>query len=154
MSEGKHIVKSFNLDHTKVKAPFIRLADKIISPSGKDIIIKLDLRFAQPNKEFLDMPSTHTLEHLLATYLREDKKYHIIDFSPMGCQTGFYLTLFNEINLESFKEYFIIALNKILTATEIPGATKIECGNYKSHSLEGAKKWAKNFLDKNINILS
>ncbi|MDR3290458.1 MAG: S-ribosylhomocysteine lyase [Rickettsiales bacterium] len=149
----KHIVKSFNLDHTKVKAPFIRLADVIKTPSGKDIITKLDLRFTQPNKEFLDMPSAHTLEHLLATYLREGKKYNIIDLSPMGCQTGFYISLFDEINLTEFKEYFIWGLKKVLETIEIPGATEIECGNYKSHSLEGAKKFAKKVLDSEIGIM-
>jgi S-ribosylhomocysteine lyase len=146
---AKHIVKSFNLDHTKVKSPFIRLADEIISPKG-DIITKLDLRFMQPNKEFFDMPSMHTLEHLLATYIREDSKYNVIDLSPMGCQTGFYLILFNKIDLQEFKNSFIVVLNRVLSATEIPGATEIECGNYKSHSLEGAKKFAKKFLDGNI----
>jgi S-ribosylhomocysteine lyase len=149
---AKNIVKSFNLDHTKVVAPFIRLADEIISPKG-DIIVKLDLRFTQPNKEFLDIASMHTLEHLLATYLREGNKYNIIDLSPMGCQTGFYLTLFNKINLEEFKVFFISVLNKILSATQIPGASEIECGNYKSHSLDGAKKSARKILDSNIGIM-
>jgi S-ribosylhomocysteine lyase len=153
MPEGKHIVKSFNLDHTKVKAPFIRLADEIVTPSGQDLITKLDLRFCQPNKEFMDMPSAHTLEHLLATYLREGKKYNIIDFSPMGCQTGFYLALFDKIDLKEFKEYYIWALKKVLDATEIMGATEVECGNYKSHSLDGAKKWAKKVLDSEIVIM-
>jgi S-ribosylhomocysteine lyase len=148
----KNIVKSFNLDHTKVVAPFIRLADEIISPKG-DIITKLDLRFTQPNKEFLDMPSMHTLEHLLATYVREVGNYKIIDLSPMGCQTGFYLSLFDKINLEEFKIFFIEVLNKVLITTQIPGATEIECGNYRSHSLEGAKKFAKKILDGNIGIM-
>jgi len=152
MPEGKHIVKSFNLDHTKVKAPFIRLADKIVGPKG-DLITKLDLRFTQPNKACMDMPSVHTLEHLLATYLREGKKYNIIDLSPMGCQTGFYLAMFGEVSLAEFREYFMWALGRILDSTEIPGATEVECGNYKSHSLEGAKKFAKALLDAEIGLI-
>jgi S-ribosylhomocysteine lyase len=152
MPEGKHIVKSFNLDHRKVVAPFIRKADSIISPSG-DIITKLDLRFTQPNREFLDNSSIHSLEHLLATKLREGGKYNIIDFSPMGCQTGFYLILFDEIDLNEFKEYFIIALQQVLVANEIPGNSEIECGNYKTLSLESAKKWAQKILSSNIKLL-
>ncbi|MDR2526584.1 MAG: S-ribosylhomocysteine lyase [Rickettsiales bacterium] len=154
MPEGKHIVKSFNLDHTKVKAPFIRLADLIVAPSGNDVITKLDIRFVQPNQEpFLDNPSLHTLEHLLSTYLREGGKYNIIDFSPMGCQTGFYLILFDKIDLNEFKEYLFLSLKKVLKSDNIPGDTEIECGNYKSHSLDGAKKWAKQFLDGDVKLL-
>jgi S-ribosylhomocysteine lyase len=149
---NKHIVKSFNLDHTKVKAPFIRLSDKIISPKG-DIITKLDLRFTQPNKEFMDMPAMHTLEHLLATFLREGGTYKIIDLSPMGCQTGFYLTLFDDINLQEFKEIFINCLNRVLSAEYIPGTEEKECGNYKSHSLKKAKKFASQFIKSDIKLL-
>jgi S-ribosylhomocysteine lyase len=147
----KHIVKSFNLDHTEVRAPFIRLADEIVSPSG-DIITKLDLRFSQPNKEAMAMPAMHTLEHLLATSLRGGK-YGIIDFSPMGCQTGFYLTLFGKVDLQEFKDFFIRCLAGVLAAEEIPGAEEKECGNYKSHSLEGAKKHAAAFINGNIGLL-
>ncbi|MDR1123473.1 MAG: S-ribosylhomocysteine lyase [Elusimicrobiota bacterium] len=148
----KHIVKSFNLDHTKVTAPFIRLADEIISPKG-DIIVKLDLRFTQPNKEFMDMPAMHTMEHLLATYLRDGGKYKIIDFSPMGCQTGFYLTLFGPVDLAEFKDYFKACLKLVAEAQTIPGTQEKECGNYKSHSLANAKKFALNFLNADAEIL-
>ncbi|MDR0423151.1 MAG: S-ribosylhomocysteine lyase, partial [Rickettsiales bacterium] len=135
MPEGKNIVKSFNLDHRKVIAPFIRYADSITSPNN-DIITKLDLRFTQPNKEFMDNSSIHSLEHLLATKLREGKKYNIIDLSPMGCQTGFYLSVFGKIDLKEFKEYFVWSLNEILKANEIPGNSEIECGNYKNLNLD------------------
>jgi len=148
---NKHIVKSFNIDHTKLTAPFIRLADEITGPEG-DFITKLDIRFATPNKAEMDMPAMHTLEHLLATSLRGGK-YQIIDFSPMGCQTGFYLTLFGKPDWAEFKDFFITCLQSVLEAKEIPGVTIEECGNYKSHSLENAQKWAKTFLQGNIDIL-
>jgi len=148
----KHIVKSFNLDHTKVHAPFIRLADEIISPKG-DTIIKLDLRFTQPNKEFMDMPAMHTLEHLLATYLREGGKYNIIDLSPMGCQTGFYLTMFGPVDLAEFKDYFTACLRRVAESKSIPGTDEKECGNYKSHSLANAIKFALNFINTNAELL-
>jgi len=148
----KHIVKSFNLDHTQVTAPFIRLADEIPAPNG-GIIVKLDLRFTQPNKEFMDMPAMHTLEHLLATYLREGGKYNIIDLSPMGCQTGFYLTMFGPVDLAEFKEFFIACLRRVLAAREIPGVDEKECGNYRSHSLLNAQKFAADFLNANAEIM-
>ena len=147
----KHIVKSLNIDHTKLTAPFIRLADEVAGPKG-DIITKLDIRFATPNKEEMDMPAVHSLEHLLATSLRGGK-YQIIDFSPMGCQTGFYLIFFGRHDLAEFKNFFKACLQNVLDAKEIPGVSIEECGNYKSHSLESAKKWARVFLQKDAAVL-
>jgi S-ribosylhomocysteine lyase len=71
----------------------------------------------------------------------------------MGCQTGFYLTALGKINLPEFKEYFIGCLKEVLQAGSIPGTQEKECGNYKSHSLEGAKKFAEKFLNGNIKII-
>jgi S-ribosylhomocysteine lyase len=149
---AKHIVKSFNLDHTKVVAPFVRLADKITSPKG-DIITKLDIRFCQPNKESIDSASLHTLEHLLATYLREGQKYNVIDLSPMGCQTGFYFIVFDEVDIPEFIEYLKDTLRKIENTESVVGATEVECGNYKLHDLAGAKRYARELLNKKIGEL-
>jgi S-ribosylhomocysteine lyase len=148
----KHLVKSFNMDHTKVIAPFIRLADEIHTPKG-EVITKLDLRFTQPNKEFLDVPAMHTLEHLLATYFREEKSLNVIDLSPMGCQTGFYLILLGIVDLDAFKNTFLAVLKKVARAETIPGNSEKECGNYKSHNLELAKKIADALGRKDIIIM-
>lgn len=71
----------------------------------------------------------------------------------MGCQTGFYLTLFGKPDLAEFKDFFKTCLQDMLNAKEIPGVRIEECGNYKSHSLESAKKWALAFLQKDAAIL-
>ena len=84
-------VESFNLDHTKVDAPFIRLADRKELPQG-DTLVKWDIRFKQPNVEHLEMPAVHSLEHMFAEHARNHAD-NVIDFGPMGCQTGFYLCL-------------------------------------------------------------
>ncbi len=63
-------VESFELDHTKVKAPYVRKAGIKIGPKG-DIVSKFDLRFVQPNKELLSDKGMHTLEHFLAGFMRE-----------------------------------------------------------------------------------
>ena len=47
-------VESFNLDHTKVVAPFVRLAGTMEGLNG-DVIKKYDIRFKQPNKEHMKM---------------------------------------------------------------------------------------------------
>ena len=69
--EKKYNVDSFNLDHTKVTAPFVRLAGKKLGEKG-DIVSKFDIRFCQPNKEFMPTGAIHTLEHLIAEYIRDE----------------------------------------------------------------------------------
>ena len=81
-------VESFNLDHRAVKAPYVRIADRKVLPGG-DTLIKYDIRFTQPNTAHLEMPTVHSIEHLSAEHMRNHTD-RLIDFSPMGCQTGFY----------------------------------------------------------------
>ena len=107
-------------------------------------MVTYDLRFVYPNTPpFLDVAAMHTIEHLFATYVRnsafEDK---IVYFGPMGCRTGFYFLV------RGMSEDEVITLTKetlaFIAAYEgaIPGATKIECGNYLEHDLEQARAYA------------
>ncbi|MCK8818214.1 S-ribosylhomocysteine lyase [Natroniella sulfidigena] len=136
-------VESFTLDHTKVDAPYVRKAGKITTPQG-DIIQKYDLRLVQPNQGAISTGALHTLEHLLATYIREEMA-DVVDISPMGCRTGFYLIRIGELELEEVEAVLISALEKILEADlgDIPATTAKECGNYRDHSLFGAQEYAK-----------
>lgn len=139
----KYNVDSFNLDHTRVKAPYVRLASKKTGPNG-DIVTKFDIRFTQPNVEFMPIAGIHTLEHVVAEYIR-DIIDGIIDFSPMGCRTGFYLTVFGDITEETIAEKMKQVLSKVAMwsdSTPIPGADPKECGNYKEHDLAAARFWA------------
>ncbi len=138
-------VESFNLDHTKVSAPYLRVADKYYGSKG-DVVTKFDLRICQPNKSFMHSGEIHTLEHLFAV---ESRKYfdNIIDFSPMGCRTGFYLTLFGDYNeLDVLPNICDIMKNISVRASKIPAVTERECGNYKDHDLYGAKNLAYTWL--------
>ena len=137
-------VESFSLDHTKVRAPFVRKCTTQVGEKG-DVVAKYDIRFTQPNKDEMQSDGIHTLEHLLATYLRDDMP-NIIDLSPMGCRTGFYMTTWGEIDVKFIIECIEKALNKVLDTNEIPAANEVQCGNYKLHSLENAKKYAKDAL--------
>src|SRR5690625_313029 len=139
-------VESFHLDHTKVKAPFIRLAGVNKGVNG-DEIYKYDLRFTQPNKEHMEMPAVHSLEHMMAEFSRNysDK---IVDISPMGCQTGYYLSVINHNNYEEILILVEKVLHDVLKATEVPACNEVQCGWATSHSLEGAKKYAEKMLDK------
>lgn len=104
-------------------------------------VATFDLRFKKPNGgDYLSPAAMHTIEHLLATALRNgNNKENIIYFGPMGCRTGFYLlTVHTDFPaaLSCLKE----AVRTALAMETVPGAKKIECGNYRSHDLAGAKK--------------
>lgn len=139
-------VESFKLDHTKVKAPYVRKCCVLNGAKG-DQVSKFDLRFLQPNKDTFGTASMHGLEHLLATFLREMLD-DIIDLSPMGCRTGFYLIVWGDVDCKVIKEGLEKALEMVIEATEMPAATPVECGNYKDLSLFGAKEYAKEVLEK------
>ena len=103
-------VESFELDHRKVRAPYIRKCCVLDGEKG-DKVSKFDIRFLQPNKEAFGTASMHGLEHLLAHTLR-DKLEGVIDLSPMGCRTGFYLTIWGDRNCNDIKEAVEYSLKK------------------------------------------
>jgi S-ribosylhomocysteine lyase len=139
-------VESFNLDHTKVAAPYIRLADRKELPAG-DVIVKYDVRFTQPNNGHLDMPAVHSIEHLTAELMRNHTD-QLIDFSPMGCQTGFYLILQGEHSSEEVAELVGATLADFADSIEVPAANETQCGWGANHTLEGAQQAAAAFLAK------
>lgn len=146
MSPTHMNVESFNLDHRSVQAPYIRVADKKVLPHG-DVITKYDVRFTQPNVAHLEMKAIHSLEHLFAENSRNHSRA-VIDFSPMGCQTGYYLILNGEPDLPAVMELVESTLNDVLKAEEVPAANEVQCGWGANHSLEAAKQAANDFLAK------
>ena len=146
MAETKYNVDSFNLDHTKVTAPYVRLAARKVGEKG-DIVSKYDIRFTQPNKEFMTTGAIHTLEHLIAEYIRDEME-GVIDLSPMGCRTGFYFTIWGQPTEEEVANHLLNVLSKVAVWDKpVPATTEQECGNYRDHDLEGAKKYAKQWCD-------
>ena len=143
-------VESFELDHRIVKAPYIRKCCLLEGKNG-DKVTKFDIRFLQPNKEAFGTAAMHGLEHLLAYELR-DKVEGIIDFSPMGCRTGFYLSIWGDRDSKEIKVALEAALEEVLKATEIPAANEVQCGNYRDLSLFGAKEYAKEALKKGFTL--
>lgn len=141
-------VESFELDHNLVKAPYVRVAGVEHDPKGSTIQ-KIDLRFLQPNKDTLPTGAVHTLEHLLATYLR-DYLDDVIDISPMGCRTGFYCVKWNESSVEEIAIALEKTLKDVINTEEIPAVNPTQCGNYRDHSLFAAKEYAKEVLDNGI----
>ena len=145
-TEKRMNVESFNLDHTKVKAPYVRLACVTDGDHG-DKIYKYDLRVCQPNQDHMEMPALHSLEHLMAELSRNHSD-KIIDISPMGCQTGFYIALLNLPEYNDALNLIEKTLQDVLTATEVPAGNVVQCGWAASHSLTGAQKIAQYLLDK------
>ncbi|HZL02302.1 MAG TPA: S-ribosylhomocysteine lyase [Cellulomonas sp.] len=144
MDQPRMNVESFNLDHRTVAAPYVRLADAKVLPAG-DVIQKYDVRFTQPNRAHLEMPVVHSLEHLFAEHSRNHST-RVIDFSPMGCQTGFYLILQGEWELDAVLDLVQATLEDVLVATEVPAANEVQCGWGANHTLEGAQAAARTFL--------
>ena len=144
-------VESFELDHTKVKAPYVRLITVETGNKG-DKISNFDLRLVQPNENAIPTAGLHTIEHLLAGLLR-DRMDGIIDCSPFGCRTGFHLSAWGEPTTTEVAKALKGALEEIANVTkweDVPGTDIYSCGNYRDHSLFSAKEWAKKILDDGI----
>jgi S-ribosylhomocysteine lyase len=144
-------VESFDLDHTKVRAPYVRLAGLKRTPRG-DAISKYDLRLLQPNAGAIEPAAIHTLEHLLAGYLR-DHLEDVVDVSPMGCRTGMYMAVIGEPDEEGVLRAFETALREVASHDRpIPGVSELECGNYRDHDLERARGYARDALDAGLKV--
>ncbi|WP_409297085.1 S-ribosylhomocysteine lyase [Peribacillus sp. SCS-26] len=142
-------VESFELDHNAVKAPYVRHCG--VHKVGTDgVVNKYDIRFCQPNKQAMKPDSIHTLEHLLAINIRKyTEKYDhfdIIDISPMGCQTGYYLVVSGEPSVSEIIDVLEDTMKDAVEVTEVPAASEKQCGQAKLHDLEGAKKLMKFWL--------
>lgn len=149
------LLDSFTVDHTKMNAPAVRVAKTMQTPKG-DTITVFDLRFCRPNVDILSERGIHTLEHLYAGFMRahlNSNNVEIIDISPMGCRTGFYMSLIGipteEVVAASWKAAMEDVL-KVESQNQIPELNEYQCGTYDMHSLEEAKKIASTILSQGI----
>ncbi|KRK40260.1 S-ribosylhomocysteine lyase [Loigolactobacillus bifermentans] len=144
-------VESFELDHTKVKAPYVRLITVETGAKG-DEISNFDLRLVQPNENAIPTAGLHTIEHMLAGLLR-DRLTGVIDCSPFGCRTGFHLITWGQHTTEEVAAALKGSLEFIAgpaTWDDVQGTEIQSCGNYRDHSLFSAKEWCKKILDEGI----
>ena len=153
------LLDSFMVDHTKMPAPAVRVAKTMKTPSN-DTITVFDLRFCKPNEEALSSEGIHTLEHLYAGFMREHLNgdgVEIIDISPMGCRTGFYMSLLgspDELRVAKAWKESMEDILKVEKQDDIPELNIYQCGTYKMHSLADAKSIANNILSKDISVMS
>lgn len=145
-------VESFSLDHDAVKAPYIRIAGTEEGDSG-DAITKFDIRLLQPNQAALPTAAMHTLEHLIAGYIR-DYLDGVIDVSPMGCRTGFYAIMWGERSVEEVAQAMTQVLENVVDSKweDVQGTERQECGNYRDHSLYAAQLYAQEVLDQGFSV--
>ncbi|MWQ48450.1 S-ribosylhomocysteine lyase [Glaesserella parasuis] len=152
------LLDSFKVDHTKMNAPAVRVAKTMTTPKGNTITV-FDLRFVRPNIEILSPRGIHTMEHLFAGFMRDhlnSDTVEIIDISPMGCRTGFYMSLIGSPSAEevakSWEASMRDALEKVPDESKIPELNEYQCGSYKEHSLADAHEIARNVLKQPIGI--
>lgn len=148
-------IPSFNIDHEQL-LPGIYVSRK--DDVGTETVTTFDIRMKAPNREpALHIGALHTIEHLAATYLRNDKEWadRIIYWGPMGCLTGNYLIVRGNLESKDIVELmkrtfeFIASFN-----SEIPGAAPRDCGNYLLHDLPMARWEARRFLDTTLNRIN
>lgn len=101
----------------------------------------------------------HTLEHLFAGFMREHLNgpdVEIIDISPMGCRTGFYMSLIGESDEQRVAEAWKASMQDVLNVKrleDIPELSEYQCGSYKMHYLEEAHDIARTVLERGIGVM-
>jgi S-ribosylhomocysteine lyase len=140
------VVASFNVDHDKLKRGlYVSRKDKV----GSETLTTFDVRMKTPNAEpVLDTAAAHTLEHLLAVFLRGNAEWkdNVIYVGPMGCRTGMYLILAGDYESKDAIRVVRDAFKYVIDFSgKIPATTSAECGNYLDHDLTAAQLEAKKY---------
>lgn len=141
-------IASFTIDHIKLQpGVYVSRKDHI----GSEVITTFDLRMTSPNEEpVMNTAEVHTLEHLGATFLRNDKEWKdkVVYFGPMGCRTGFYMLLAGDLESSDVID-LVTKMYEFCRDFEgdVPGASPKDCGNYLDMNLNMAKYLSKKYLD-------
>ena len=134
-------IASFSVDHDK-------MTEGIYLSRIDGDITTYDLRTRVPNKgDYMDNITMHSVEHLFATFVRSSViGERVIYFGPMGCRTGFYLLVRDANNGEIFAIVKKVLRDIIDYDGPMPGASSVECGNYRELDMAVAKEEAKRYL--------
>lgn len=147
-------IPSFTIDHNRLlRGIYVSRKDEV----GGDTVTTFDIRMKEPNREpALHPGALHTIEHLAATYLRNDAEWRdrIVYWGPMGCLTGNYLLMRGDLQpadiVDLMKRTFAFVAS---FEGDIPGAAPQDCGNWLLHDLPMARWEAKKFLDEVLNVI-
>ncbi len=141
-------IASFTVNHmTLLPGVYVSRKDHV----GDEVVTTFDIRMTRPNFEpVMNTAEIHAIEHLGATYLRNDAKYKdlTVYFGPMGCRTGFYLILSGDYESEDIVELMKSMFTFIADYEgEVPGAAPRDCGNYLDINLPMAKYVARKYIE-------
>jgi S-ribosylhomocysteine lyase len=139
-------IASFTIDHNLLQPGlYVSRKDTI----GAETVTTFDLRLTKPNGEpVMNTAEIHTIEHLAATYLRNDPawKDRVIYFGPMGCRTGFYLLLAGNYTSRDALPLVLDCFRFVRDFRgDVPGASAKDCGNYLDMNLPMANYWGKRY---------
>ena len=143
------LIPSFAVDHTNLQPGiYVSRTDNV----GGEAVTTYDIRMTAPNHEPALAPAAiHTIEHIVATYLRNNDEWkdRIIYWGPMGCLTGNYLIMKGSWPCEQVRDLMIEAFEYVRDYnSEVPGTTPDTCGNYLMHDLPMAKYEAVRYIDR------
>ena len=143
-------IASFTVDHTLLE-PGVYVSRVDADPQTGACATTFDLRLTAPNREpVMDTCAVHAIEHLVATFLRNDPQWRdrVLYFGPMGCRTGFYLIVFDRLESADVVGLVRRAFEFVRDFEgEIPGARPQECGNWHDADLAAAQWWARRYLE-------
>lgn len=141
------LIPSFSVDHTKIIPGIFTSRVDVL---GDQKVTTYDVRVTRPNIEpAVDVAAMHSLEHIVATYLRNDPEWkdQIVYWGPMGCLTGFYLIMKGDRAPAEIFDLVLGAFRSVENSEDVPGASAVNCGNYLMHNLGMAKWYARRFAD-------
>lgn len=141
-------IASFTINHLKLlPGIYVSRKDRL---SDNVVLTTFDLRFTAPNREpVMDTAAVHAIEHLGATFLRNDPEWkdRTVYFGPMGCRTGFYVIFAGDLRSEDILNVIRDMCRFIVEFEgEIPGATPRDCGNYHDSDLAMAQYYTRKFI--------
>ena len=140
-------IPSFTINHEKLlRGIYVSRKDEV----GGDTVTTFDIRMKEPNREPALYPGAlHTIEHLAATYLRNDPEWRdrIVYWGPMGCLTGNYLLMRGNLEPQDILDLMRRTFAFIADFDgDVPGAAPRDCGNYLLHDLPMARLEARKYL--------
>lgn len=145
-------IPSFTIDHIHLlRGIYVSRKDNV----GGEVVTTFDIRMKEPNREpALGQGAIHTIEHLAATYVRNDPEWkdRVVYWGPMGCLTGNYLLMRGDLEPKDILDLITRAFKFVAEYEgEVPGAAPKDCGNYLLHDLPMAKwesaKYVKEVLE-------
>jgi S-ribosylhomocysteine lyase len=141
-------IPSFTINHKLLlRGIYVSRKDTV----GGETVTTFDIRMKEPNREpTLHPGAIHTIEHLAATYLRNNPQWRdrIIYWGPMGCLTGNYLVMRGDLQSCQIVQLMRDTFQFIADFEgDIPGAAPQDCGNYLLHDLPMARFEARKYLD-------